>query len=90
MSEYQYKVGDRVKSLSDTWASVPAGTTGMIVNADAFEAIWRNIGVDPFANPNWPQRPDFQLVGIMWDDEPDGWPHGEYAYSSAHEVELTD
>ncbi len=85
-----FKVGDRVRVVVDDWLVIPRGTTGMVVNADAFAALWADYGIDVETDAHPPARPPWQIVGLIWDEDPALWPKGEIAFASPNEVEKID
>jgi hypothetical protein len=85
--ESRFKQGDRVMVADEDWRGVPKGTTGIVLNNDGFEALWRSVGVDPYEHEGWPVRPDHRIIVISWEQDPEGWPPGEPAFAGEHELE---
>ena len=84
----ELRVGDRVRVSADDWRGVPKGTTGVVVNSNGVEAVLGDLGIDP-DHPHF-SHPPFQIVGVIWDDDPPTWPAGEIAFTSNGEVEKID
>jgi hypothetical protein len=86
----ELKTGDHVEVYVTNWQGVAQGTKATVLNANGYEALWADLGVDVNTDPHPPERPEFQIVVLIWDEDPEGWPPGQVAFGSTLEVRKID
>ncbi len=83
--DYEFQYGERVVYTGKPYNGLNRGMQGVIVDADAYEAIWADVGVDVINSPNPPTRPPWQPLQIQWDEKPAGW-QTDTGFASSNEV----